>query len=316
MTALPPRGRLVSRRPAYTLLELILALSLAVLLLAGLYLAMTIQLQHSKIGRGMVQSSAQARALFGRIENDILHQLAPFRPRQNPNALMMVAGISPNGTTPTTSSSGTVSSGTTGGGGGGGGGAVSNLTPGVTNNSSGPIVFNLMVQGDSTHLSLYVSELPTELLLNSSQAPPVISDLRRVNYWLASGGGMARYEMKVATTQDALAPGVFDPSTVNEQDYLINRDVLDLSFQYWDGQEWEDTWDGTMLQSDGRTPFGPPQAIAINLTLVRANATGATPDDQRGARFRYVVYIPTANNLLAVNQQSTNNTSSSGTAGP
>jgi hypothetical protein len=171
-----------------------------------------------------------------------------------------------------------------------------------------------MVQGDATHLSLFVSELPAELLLNSAQAPPVISDLRRVNYWLASGGGIARYEMKVATTQDALAPGVFDPSTVNEQGYLINRDVLDLSFQYWDGQQWEDTWDGTMLQSNGKTPFGPPQAVAINLTLLRPNATDATPADQRGVRFRYVVYIPTANNLLAVNQQST--TSSSGTAGP
>jgi prepilin-type N-terminal cleavage/methylation domain-containing protein len=333
MTFVPARGR--GRRPAFTLLELILAMSLAVVLLAGLYLAMSIQLKQARAGRGMVQTSAQVRALLARIETDILHQVAPIDPKQNGTASLLVTGVSPGGGLVTGggssgsggsgSGSGSGASGGSGGSGSGGssmasgsgsggsgsggsGSSATNLTPGVTNNTSGPIVANLGVQGDATHLSLYISQLPGEVFqnyLSQNQSQVALSDLRRVNYWLAgNGGGLARYEEKVATTQETLTPGVFDPGSVSEQDCVISKDVVDLSFQYFDGTQWNDTWDGTQVQADGITPMGPPQAIAINLKMRRVGAPPGAADDQQTVSFRYVVAIPTANNLNSVSNTS------------
>src|SRR5262249_9164583 len=138
--------------------------------------------------------------------------------------------------------------------------------------TNGPVCFNLGLQGTSTQLSLYISKVPSEAFWNfgSGQPAPVMSDLRRVDYWLARASGapplgLARQELKVVTTQDAL--NIFDPGAVDEKQFVISEDVVGLTFQYFDGTEWWDSWDGTVLQSDGQTPQGPPMAVAITLSV-------------------------------------------------
>jgi hypothetical protein len=166
------------------------------------------------------------------------------------------------------------------------------------------------IQGDSATLNLFVSRLPRELLSQSvlltgmqddgSPALPV-SDLRRVSYWLAdSTNGLARQEVKVETAQDVanMPPNVSDDGTIK---YI--PEVRNITFSYFDGTNWQDTWDSTTLGADGITPIGPPRAVAITIEIARPAPDGG----ERVKSYRHVVYIPSANGATTM-QQPTGNT--------
>jgi len=180
----------------------------------------------------------------------------------------------------------------------------------------GPVLFNLGVQGDTATLTLYVSRLPHDVTNGlDSNDPSVVqpSDLRRITYWLAGDGGnplgLARQAVKFVTSSDqisALPPDVSDPGS-----FVIAEEVKSLQFQYFDGNTWQDTWDGTQPGSDGVTPQGPPAAIAITLSVARASVGGRNQEDPNPRQYRHVVLIPTANNFNPTPPTS----SSSGTQG-
>jgi hypothetical protein len=174
------------------------------------------------------------------------------------------------------------------------------------------VTFNIAVQGDSSHLSLYVSRWPHELALATDQGAPTVSDLRRINYWL-SAGGLSRQEVNVATTDDALsyvATGSYTPSDPDNRDYVIAPEVSDLQFQYFDGTSWNDSWDGTVTGPDGQTPIGPPVAISVQMDIVLSRH--GTGGDERTVRtYRQVVFLPTANGTTTA---SSTNSSGSGSS--
>ena len=58
-------------RPGFTLLEITLAATIAVLLLAALYAAVRVQLNHAQAGRNVVEQSTLARQILRRIDNDV-----------------------------------------------------------------------------------------------------------------------------------------------------------------------------------------------------------------------------------------------------
>src|SRR6516162_9559877 len=58
-------------RPAFTLLEMMLAAAITVMLLAALYVAIDIQLRHATTARDLVEQTTLARTLLTRIANDI-----------------------------------------------------------------------------------------------------------------------------------------------------------------------------------------------------------------------------------------------------
>src|SRR5438876_11708935 len=91
MLFLPHRQR--GRRPAYTLLELIVAMAICVLFLGALFAAMQMQLHHVQAGRDVTEQSGLARALLARISNDIVHNLTPPAP-----AFFSGSSSSPSGT--------------------------------------------------------------------------------------------------------------------------------------------------------------------------------------------------------------------------
>src|SRR5262245_58809117 len=188
-------------RRAFTLLEVVLALSVAVLLLAGLYVAMNVQIQHSRSGRERVEQSAHARAVLNRIAAEILGNLGPVPPTSSSasndqSSTNQSSTTTPQGTTTTTqttttpsaSANATTPAATTGG------------TTASSGNSSAPVVFNQGVRGGSDWLTLYVGRLPRDYLkrlgdLDLGADAPDLSDLRRVTFWLVPngvGGGLAR----------------------------------------------------------------------------------------------------------------------------
>jgi hypothetical protein len=148
--------------------------------------------------------------------------------------------------------------------------------------------------GDSTTLTLFASKVPGEAFPTNQgdQQPPPVSDLRRITYWMAdsSGGGLCRQEVRVVTSQDALNSGVpsGDPAT-----YRLSSAVRSLQFRYFDGTNWQDSWDSTVLGDDGVTPVGSPRAIEITIGIQPRRPSGSTKDPEVKS-YQHVVAIATA----------------------
>lgn len=288
-----PRYRRPAGRAGFTLLEVLLATAIGAVLMAALYTAMSVQLRQARAARDVVAQGNLVRALMGRIGTDISTNLGPANISTSAAASSPPAGGSGSTTTPgsgsTPGSSSTPGSGSTSGSGSGSGTG----TGAAAGAGSFPVPFNLGVQGDATHLNLYASRLPREAFqaFDASQDvtnPSGFSDLRRVSYWLVEGGGLARMELLQVTSDDAL--NLVPPNVPNEANFVIAEEVKSLTFSYFDGQGWQDTWDGTEVGADGQPPIGPPVAIAITLGMVLPGS-----DDVKV--YRHVVYIPAANGI-------------------
>ena len=179
----------------------------------------------------------------------------------------------------------------------------------------GTLVFNLGVQGDSGTLQLFVSRLPRDVTGGLNPNDPTVvqpSDLRRITYWLAGDPsnplGLARQEVTLIT-----APGATDltpPLVADESSYVIAPEVRSLSFSYFDGTQWQDTWDGTQPGGDGVTPMGPPLAIAVVIGITQP---GSKATDAASLKYyRHVIAIQTANNPTP--QQTQQQSSGGGTS--
>src|SRR5262249_52489371 len=179
-----------------------------------------------------------------------------------------------------TSGSGTTSSGT----GSSGGSVVAGL--------GGTVTFTRGGQGANSPLVLYVGRVPSEMdPAGQGLDVPVVSDLRRITYWLTASG-LCRQEIKLATSDDAI--GV--PSDLpDDPSLVIAEEVRSMTVQYFDGSNWQDTWDGTATPSSGgNNQQGPPVLVAITLGLV-IPGTSTDSGDPKVRTFRYVIPIPTAN---------------------
>jgi hypothetical protein len=295
-------------RTAFTLLEVLLAAAIGVLLMAGLYTALNLALSHAQAGRDKVEQSTIARSLFRRINSDVQTELAAYRPSPSASGGGMGGG-----------GGGGAAAGNTGAAGGSGqsGGATgASQSSGSGSSSSnsnvtglgGTFQFNQGMQGDNGTLVLYVSRVPTELDPSwNGDDVPIVSDLRRITYWLSSGG-LSRQEIKVATSDDDAVRGL--PTDLpDDPSLVIAPEVQSVTFQYFDGTNWQDSWDGTQTPSSGGNyPQGPPVAIAITIDLAIPGSSAESGDAKRKT-YRHVIAIPTANGQ----SQSSSSSSSSST---
>jgi hypothetical protein len=299
-------------RPAYTLLEVLLAAAIAVLLLAALYAAVDMQLRHAESGRAVVQQSLLARGVLNRIAADITSSVGPTDPsRYRTSGGKQGGGASPSGQSGGAAAAGASpsSSGGTGTGAGGAspGSAAGSGSTGTTGTPASPF----FLQGDSGSLTIYTSRVPREVLIPPemaalTNAPPVASDLRRISYWLAGDGtlGLARQELLMVTSDDAQQA----PTDVgDEASFVIAPEVQSLTFSFFDGTNWNDTWDGSQTGSDGVTPIGPPIAIAVVIGMVPPG-TSSMAGAQQPKMYRHVVEIPTANGAMQQTTSSSNGT--------
>ncbi len=356
-------------RLAYTLLEVVLASSIAVLLLGALYVAVDMQIRQAQAGRDVVLRAALSRTLFNRIASDIGSSITlddPARWRLG-NQSSSGGGMSGGGMTGAAGAgtNNAAASGTTGA-------ASSTATTPNTGTSiydgsqttlavnANTVGFALGIQGNSTQLSIFLSKVPREALVNPNAANPtpngttsnggtistgpqnngttdstntlpvnqtvsstvpiaVVGDVRRVTYWLVSGDGssgegLARMEAKLPTSDDItnLLPGDLG----NEASYILAPEVRNVQFQYWDGSNWNDTWDSTTLGADGKTPIGSPQGIEVILDI----AQGDGPDAPVKT-FRQFIRIGTSNGTTVqtstgVQSSSTINSSTGGGSQP
>ncbi len=294
-----------TRRPAFTLLEVTLASAIGLMIMYGLYLAISVQLKFAEAGRYAVEQATLARSLTARIANDITPSIGmpdPSRFRQSSQGgqsgqsgaggtTPTSGSTTPSSTTPSsTTPSSTTPSSTT----------PSSTTPSGTTSTTTPADVNgVPVQalyGDASSLRVYVSRVPPGLGGGSSDGTTgevaVKSDQRVIEYWVTGNGGLARQEIAVVTASADNLP--LARGTGNEGQYVIAPEVTSVEFSYFDGTDWQTSWDSTALGSDNKTPIGPPLAVAVELTII----TPATADrDERKQSYRHVVAIPTANGL-------------------
>ncbi|HEX4590049.1 MAG TPA: type II secretion system protein GspJ [Gemmataceae bacterium] len=259
-------------RPGYTLLEVLLASAIAVLLMAALYVGMDIQVRAIQAGREKVNETALVRNLIARMSADAVGTITPI-----------------SATVAVTSSTGEA--------------------------TTDPVIpFNGGVQGDNQVLTLWVSKVPklptgTDSVDAASQQL-LASDLHRISYWLADGGLAEQDVDRVSAAEDdpdtALPP---DVGADSKYFTLVAPEVTELNFRYFDGETWQDTWDGTVLGEDGKTPIGPPRAIEVTLSIRRP---GADPNDQNAVKqYRQVIPVNAAN----AQSSATATTTTTGTTG-
>lgn len=261
-------------RPAFTLLELLLAAAIGAMLMGALYVALNVQLRYAQAGRDRVEHALLVRTLLSRMASDVRLSLAPTIPL--PASTSTTTSTAPGGT--------------------GGGGASATTTTTSSTATTSAVQFNLGIQGQSTQLTLFVSRLATDID-PLAENPVVGSDLRRIDYWLASDGvqprGLCRQELKPVTADEALS--FVPPEMPEDLSLILAEEVRLLEFHYFDGSQWLDSWDGTTPGADGMTPQGPPVAIEIRIGVLPAGVKPAEAAEHELKVYRHVVALPTAN---------------------
>lgn len=258
----PPRGAHAPRSPrtAYTLLEMVLALAIALIILGAVYEFLNRQLTLSEIGREVVEESSLARVILDRMAADISASLGGIDPQQLPDV-------------------------------------SSDSTEALLQAETFVPLFNNGVEGSNSVLILSASRVPRELLAADkrrmgSDSLPKVSDLRRIGYWFiddGDSGGLARQEVSRVTSDeiDTKPPDVSDPASC-----IIAPEVRGLMFEYFDGLAWQSVWSGNAFAADGQTPIGPPSAIRVTVTL-------RSHDGQRLRDYRRTVALPAGNNFVS-----------------
>ena len=153
--------------------------------------------------------------------------------------------------------------------------------------------------GNSQAVHLFMSRVPKEIIgTSSSDVIPPTSDTRRVSYWLINDEeGLAQQEVYPVTSDDAVQvdlPPSVDLNAPNVR--IVAEEVRTLAFSYFDGENWNDTWDSTLLGPDGVTPIGPPLAVSIDIDIGKPHS-----DSKEWKHYRHVVAAITANSMNAMN---------------
>jgi type II secretory pathway pseudopilin PulG len=312
-----------SRRPlttaAFTLVEIILALALSSVLLAILVMAVRVYLRATDVGRTNVEQAQLARAILQRFGAD-LRNVVYYNPATSQQ--MLAGAMSVSGS----SGGGGMSSGVSGGPSSSSGSSGSSSSSGSSGSSSSSSTVDSQSEADgfvrspvpglygtAQHLEVDVSYVPrlqemrnlASYTDNDDTQGNRLSDIKTIAYFMAEafGGssdgrhGLVRREMDYTLTASDITQGTLDDTQSALEP--IAPEVVALTFQYTDGQQWLDTWDTTQTAA-------LPLAVKIQLALARTpsapgmassllGAIGLAPAvEVRPIIYQMVVALPTA----------------------
>ena len=272
------------RRSGYTLLEILVATVIALLLMSGLYVAFDVTLSQTDIGRGVVAEADFGRAVFNRMSMDLTLPIGPLPPKSGGGiddqaditAIPSTSGTTTGNTTTGSTTTGTTTTGSTDST----GSTDTTASADAQSTVAASIPLQAGVVGTSSQLTMFVSKVPTWMLdrTGATADQQVVSDLRRITYYIHSAGGLCRQE-KPWITADGVQ-NTAEPDRSNEADDLIAPEVSAMNIEYADGSGWVGSWDGSYPSTDGTSTQGPPRAIRITLTLDLPDNTGTTVQKQ------------------------------------
>jgi prepilin-type N-terminal cleavage/methylation domain-containing protein len=289
-TCLPTVGKL---RRGFTLLEVIIALSLSVLLLTAVYGAIRMQYRVSQSGREQMEQAQLARAILRMIESDVRSVVWQVqKPPQSGEGGGSAVDDEPGsgGSAGTSSSSGSTSGSTFGTlsssgtssstGTGSSAGASQILSSDSASAGGGSGVF-----GDAQNLVLHINRPAREMVYATSPDEEAgafgRSDMATVSYFIADGSagglsaavasqdgggssvlggvvGLARMEEDRLSTM--LAGSTTGANAVPGTAKVIAPEVVAIEFAYWDGLEWLESWDSSVSGT-------LPSAIGITVSI-------------------------------------------------
>lgn len=260
------------RRAAFTLLEVLLAISLSLVLLAALYSALKMHLTFAQRGPEQVRKTQMARAIVERIARDVRAVIPPAAQTESPaSAYGASTGSSAGSTAGSTSSSTSTTNSTADG-----------MTGSTTGSSTAPVTDAYStacgVLGGSDWLQLYIANYLPNLddveLAASSGAVAQTSNVVRVTYALTllttqpdSKGRTQRLALarsEVASIAAERLDTAGDDSDMRATTAYLCDDLSVIQFQYWDDLTgmWLDSWGVD-------TPIAPPRAIKVFISLLQ-----------------------------------------------
>ena len=247
----------------FTLLEVILAMSLSIVLLAALYAALKLHLTFAQRGPEQVRKVQLARAVVERIARDVRAVVPQAAKESSTSASSTSSSNTTTGATPTGSTGSTSSSSTS-------------TTSGSTSEPD-PYRDAFGVLGGTDWLQLYVADYhpnldDTELAAaggSVAQALNVVRVTYTLSYISTSRDAQGRTQRMALARSEVAAIGAQRlDSASDDSDYratteFLCDDIGQVQFQYWDDttQTWLDYWG-----SD--TPIAPPRAIKVFVSLL------------------------------------------------
>jgi len=340
------------QRSGFTLLEVLLALGLAVIVMGLVGSALNTTLRLIESGRVRTERDQLARAILAKIADDVRSRVRyePFDPsgmmKLSPSTATSSSQSGQSGSTGTNGSTGGTGASQTSGGSGGSASASSSNNSSSTNSSSQsstsstPAVVSTTITGlvgYDTGLQIDIGRIPrldeyvASRSNNQTSAPPV-SDVRRVMYYLAnsassivsstgtngtSGTGLVRSELNHASAQYTADTG--GDATSESNGAVVAPEVLALEFSYFDGSEWISAWDTTSYN-------GLPQLIKISIALTDPARSKSAPaqsfssiadaaEQDPDNVYSVVVRVPACDPIPSVSGSSSSSGSSTSTSG-
>jgi hypothetical protein len=268
-------------RSGFTLLEVILALGLAVIVVGLVGNAVNGTLRFIDRGREKTERDQLARAVLTKIGNDVrgVVRYEPF----DSKGMMSVKSSSSSSKNSNTSKTGdsktakTDSSSKSSD-------SSSSSNSGSSSSSSTTTTTIAGVYGDQYRLQIDVGRLPHVYEYgtqssDSTTSTTVPSDVKTVSYYLngspsaptgaaIDGVGLVRTELDRSAALYTTTTG----STPESEGaaVIIAPEVSIVEFQYFDGTTWLTSWDSTASS-------GLPQSIKISVALATPSNTGETP---------------------------------------
>jgi hypothetical protein len=264
-------------RSAFSLLEVILALGLTALVMALVGMALNTTLHLVDSGQIKTQRDQLARAIMTKIAGDV-RATVRYEPFDS-SGMMSVAS--------TSKSSGTGQSSTSSKPGNSSSSSSSSSDSNSSDSSSSSTTQTVAgLTGDQYGLIVDIGRLPRldeygSATSDNSSSATLPSDVRTVTYFLSGntapasqvvstsnavdGSGLARCEMDRAMSQYAGQQGQASLTGAT----IIAPEVLALEFSYFDGTQWDTSWDTTQNS-------GLPQAVKISMVLADPTHAGQT----------------------------------------
>lgn len=308
-------------RNGFTLLEVLLALSLCALLLGAVYMSLSLHWKYTTAGRDEVERSQLARAVLNRITLDLRSALYRAPPADE-SAESAAAGSSSSpgtasgGTGTGSGGTGTGSGSGTGGGTGGGSGTGTGTasTPAadttlMTEETADPTAAQSPgLYGNSETLMVYISQPSKTLdyapLFDAERAGHRTSDQQTVSWFLARRGGFGlagavgmEREGMARTSGDSLSTKLADEqgnlAALVQQTRVLAPEVTRLQFRYYDGISWQTAWDSAKF---GGLPRLVEVTIEVQSAAARTAKSGSSPPPQP-QEFQVVIVLPASKPL-------------------
>ena len=300
------------RSRGFTLLEILVALSLSLFLLSAIYAGLRLYYRFSTTGQEDVERALLARAVLRRIELDVRSVM--YRAATPATAAASTTSSTTASTTSSNGSGGSASSGSTGSGSTGSGssssGASGSSSSSSSTTSSTPPddAYNTSstgLYGNMTTLLMHVSKPGHEdlavTLASVGNMQTRTSDMATVAYFVTGTAtgilqhaitmpGLARLE------GDRLALAMADSESsvalMAAKTEILASEVDAIKFTYFDGFRWRYDWDSNILG-------GMPKAIEVLVELRplpgRTNRSGSSGSSSSVPNvYRLLIAIPLA----------------------